>query len=452
MKSFRALYGYNYVQNGWMGDIYSLKVDNINFLKAVISPSQPGVGRRDYSTWVAVSGTEDCKIETGLCSCPAGKGRSCSHISAVIYAITLAWASGVGGETCTDKQQAWGKGVSQVLNHNQLSEMNFRRPSPFVLQQQKEMTCTDNVPKTKQFIDHSELKKDVMESSLRKLWECKGTLLNAILNVPEVEPNVDIEISHGSHEIDSSSAVCQPLPCESCNTFYNKNVNLSNANIYNLAMETKNQNNNLWQDSRRLRITSSKVHALPKSSRGDPNKYVTNQIYNRFKGCVATRHGNKYEPVARSWFEGVSGKPVMKCGIVVSNEEPYIGASPNGKIDDNTIIEIKCPTKPLKDMINTGKYDVVLQNGQLHLNPKGKNGYYCQVQLAMFCTKARLCKFIVWTAEEQVVLDVLYNEDFIEEILPRVRNFYFKHLLVRLTDEHLSGRLKLSPEYKRFCN
>jgi hypothetical protein len=37
MKSFRTLYGYNYVQNGWIGDIYSLKEGNIYFLKAVIS-------------------------------------------------------------------------------------------------------------------------------------------------------------------------------------------------------------------------------------------------------------------------------------------------------------------------------------------------------------------------------------------------------------------------------
>lgn len=85
MKSFRSLYGYNYVQNGWMGDIYSVATGDISFIKATVSPSQPGVGRKDYNTWIAV---RNDTIETALCSCPAGKGRSCSHISAVIYAVT----------------------------------------------------------------------------------------------------------------------------------------------------------------------------------------------------------------------------------------------------------------------------------------------------------------------------------------------------------------------------
>jgi hypothetical protein len=96
MKSFRALYGYNYVQNGWMGDIWSIECNDITYIKATVSPSQPGVGRMDYNAWIAVS--KYLSVETGHCSCPAGNARSCSHISAIIYAITLAWSNGVGGE------------------------------------------------------------------------------------------------------------------------------------------------------------------------------------------------------------------------------------------------------------------------------------------------------------------------------------------------------------------
>lgn len=48
-------------------------------------------------------------------------------------------------------------------------------------------------------------------------------------------------------------------------------------------------------------------------------------------------------------------------------------------------------------MIDSGKYDVVLKNGRHILNPKGKNGYYSQVQFAMFCSRTSQCKFILWT-------------------------------------------------------
>lgn len=103
MKAFRAMYEYNYVQNGWMGDIFSVEVNDIDFLKATVSLSQPGVGCTDYSTRVGIS--YDCTVITAYCNCPAGTGRSCSHVSALLYAITLAWSNGVGGTTRTDVTQ-----------------------------------------------------------------------------------------------------------------------------------------------------------------------------------------------------------------------------------------------------------------------------------------------------------------------------------------------------------
>lgn len=53
-------------------------------------------------------------------------------------------------------------------------------------------------------------------------------------------------------------------------------------------------------------------------------------------------------------------------------------------IDSNTIIEIKCPTKPLKQLIESGKYDLIPEDGTPFLNSKGKNGYYCQVQIVKY--------------------------------------------------------------------
>ncbi|WAR27062.1 LOW QUALITY PROTEIN: hypothetical protein MAR_012766, partial [Mya arenaria] len=275
------------------------------------------------------------------CTCPAGNARSCSHISAIIYAITLAWANGVGKHVQTNS----GLGVKE--------QRKYCHMTPF------------------------------------QIW---------------------------------------------CLTKY-----------------TENQNTCVWTDSRKLRLTSSKVNDLPKTKRANPNKFVTNQIYPRFKGCFATRHGQKYEPVARARYESVSGHKVRKSGIVVSLPEPYIAASPDGIIDKRTIVEIKCPTRPLEDLISSGKYDVLPEDGQPKLSPKGKNGYYCQVQVAMFYTESTLCKFVVWTAEKQCAVDVPYCKDFIKGILPRICDFYFKHLLVTLTDEIQASRLKISPEYKSLC-
>lgn len=87
--AFRALCAYNYVQNGWLGDLYHFKVDPITYVKASVFPSQPGVGKADYLPWVAFE--DDGHIVTASCTCHAGLGRACCHISAVVYAISFAW-------------------------------------------------------------------------------------------------------------------------------------------------------------------------------------------------------------------------------------------------------------------------------------------------------------------------------------------------------------------------
>lgn len=123
MRAFRALYAYSYVQNGWFGDLYHFKVVSITFVKASVSPSQPGVGKADYLPWVAFE--DNGHIVTGSCTCPAGLGRACSHISAVAYAISLAW---MHGQTCTDKPVVWGKGSAKSLQPDKLCNINFTRP------------------------------------------------------------------------------------------------------------------------------------------------------------------------------------------------------------------------------------------------------------------------------------------------------------------------------------
>ncbi|XP_052241252.1 uncharacterized protein LOC127851492 isoform X1 [Dreissena polymorpha] len=447
MKSFRSLYAYNYVQNGWLGDIMWSSHNNIQFLKAKVSPSQPGVGRADYMAWVAIA--DDSTILTGYCTCPAGTGRSCSHISAIIYAVALAWNHGLAGKTCTDKDRLWGRGAGTAVLHEEFENINFERPkpddAPILKKTQKKATGTQ-LPKIRSFLDHSDLQDHASESCTNKLWTCKGTLLQKILSAKEKPVNEMKSVEHSDHTIDPSRPVNE-VTCQPCDAFYKKYINLSAEAKTNISQATSLQCSTLWSDARKLRISSSKVHALPKTSRADPNKFVTNQIYPRFKGNSATQHGQKYEAEARAWFEQNTGLKVVQTGVVIDQTEPYLAASPDGLVGEDTILEIKCPTKPLRELIQSGTYDVVpTKSGDHCLNPKGRNGYYTQVQIAMHCTTRHHCKFVVWTKAEGLIVDVPYDANFV-----RIREFYFKHLLVRLVDEHNFKRLMISDQYKHYC-
>ena len=82
---------------------------------------------------------------------------------------------------------------------------------------------------------------------------------------------------------------------------------------------------------------------------------------------------------------------------------------------------------------------------QYELNPKGKNGYYYQVQMTMHCTGVKFYQFFAWEdkSDDYVLVSVDYDATFVQNILPRLRAFYFQHLLVRLVDEVHAKRLKL---------
>ena len=303
MKAFRAMYGYNYVQNGWMGDIFCLKANEKNFLKATVSPSQPGVGRTDYNTWVAIS--NECTVITGYCTCPAGTGRSCSHISALLYAVTLAWSSGVGGTTCTDVTQVWGRGATKSLVHERLIDISFDRPSAQRLGSSvnnNNKLNNDETPSTIQYYDHKELEETVDKSVLKPLWDCKGTMLYKILHTRKQNPVEHSYIKHGTHDINATNPVTCNLSCAACKSFYCKYVCLGDNSMDILQQRTQNQDSNLWLEARKLRITASKANSVPKTKRADPEKFMTNQLYPRFKGCAATKHGQKMsqKPVSGS--------------------------------------------------------------------------------------------------------------------------------------------------------
>ena len=319
MKSFRSLYAYNYVQNGWLGNILSYKSDNVHYLKANVSPSQPGVGRSDYMAWLAVGA--DTSILTGHCTCPAGKGRSCSHISAIAYAVSLAWSHGVAGETCTDKERAWGRGAGKAVLQEKFENIDFNRPKPDAAPVVKEVVKdakTTGLPKIVTYLDHQELQKHANDSCTTSLWTCKGTLLNKILNAKKRTVIEKLPLEHTCHDIDGSTPV-KDIQCQPCKEFYDIYINVSDEAKADISQSTSSQSSSLWHEVRKLRISSSRVNALPKTSRADPNKFITNQIYPRFKGNSATQHGLRHEAEARySWLLNLL-KYVIKMSLYGQN-------------------------------------------------------------------------------------------------------------------------------------
>lgn len=94
----------------------------------------------------------------------------------------------------------------------------------------------------------------------------------------------------------------------------------------------------------------------------------------------AMKWGTDTEPLARAAYEARTGAIVDEVGMV---PHPFIemsGASPDGEIDDDGLIEIKCP--------NSATHMKTL----LSKKPDGK--YITQMMWQMACTGRKWCDFV----------------------------------------------------------
>lgn len=131
----------------------------------------------------------------------------------------------------------------------------------------------------------------------------------------------------------------------------------------------------------------------------------------------ATRWGNDYEPIARKMYEGFASLMVDECGFILHND--HFGASPDGLIGTDGVLEIKCPYTSEKHV----DYLLCVTAEDLF---KTCPEYYYQMQAEMICTKRDWCDFVSYDPRCQPrsclkVIRVEKNEAICEEILLRVK-------------------------------
>lgn len=126
------------------------------------------------------------------------------------------------------------------------------------------------------------------------------------------------------------------------------------------------------------------------------------------------RRGTELEPLARAAYEGKSGYLVDECGLILSDCGRY-GFSPDGMINDDGLVEIKCPANSRKkvEMWVTG--DV--------------SEYIHQMQGGMWLTGRQWCDFVMFDPALAPVSKHLYikridrDESFIADMQANLEAF-----------------------------
>ncbi|VDI61158.1 Hypothetical predicted protein [Mytilus galloprovincialis] len=144
--------------------------------------------------------------------------------------------------------------------------------------------------------------------------------------------------------------------------------------------------------------------------------------------------------------------------MYVSLTENWLSASPDGIMNEDTILEVKCPFpiankwNCLDELIANTKYDVEKNSEGIYvLKKKGSRAYFMQIQLIMFCTGLHKAKIFIWRSpDDNILIDIAFDEDYIQQLVRRLRTFYSNKMLNRIVDEIDNDRLVLSRIFRNF--
>ena len=146
-----------------------------------------------------------------------------------------------------------------------------------------------------------------------------------------------------------------------------------------------------WFAARCGNVTASRVADIMARTQTGPaasrKNYMMELLCQRLTGVIgesfssaAMQRGTELEPVARSAYEVAAGVMVQEVGIIMHPTVKHFGASPDGLVGDDGLLEIKCPnTATHVDFIRSGK-------------PDGR--YMWQMCAQMACTDRAWCDFV----------------------------------------------------------
>lgn len=180
-----------------------------------------------------------------------------------------------------------------------------------------------------------------------------------------------------------------------------------------------------WFEQRRGKVTASRIaDIMAKTKSGystSRQNYLMQLLCERLTGKVeesfkssAMQRGNDLEPEARNWYQLETGEIVEQVSFIDHPNIDDAGASPDGLVGNEGLIEIKCP--------NTATHIETLRS------KKPSDRYYKQMQWQMACTSRKWCDFVSF--DNRLPDNLAYfcvridrNEDAIAEIEAEVNKF-----------------------------
>ncbi|KAK4879667.1 hypothetical protein RN001_007813 [Aquatica leii] len=139
---------------------------------------------------------------------------------------------------------------------------------------------------------------------------------------------------------------------------------------------------------------------------------------------------------------------VASCGFFIYNDKPYLGASPDGLVGEDSIIEVKClysiRDSKIKDSAKNNKNLCIEYNADKDcIQIKKRHKYYYQVQGQLNITDRNHCYFGLFTNADCEIIEIKRDRSFwFSTMLPKLSDFWENCVLPELVDPRVPRGLR----------
>ena len=385
--------------------------------------------------WSAVR--QDGEILFGHCTCMAGLGEVCSHVSASHFHL-VAHVNLIAEQSCTSRPCEWKIPVTHKdCPYDELANINFKK---------KPKEVKPWVPRPPGLSDNEE---KLLYERL-KATGMKPAVLSLIPGYAQEYTPKSITLPKSFQSLYDKKFETLPGPelADKCESIYSQ-LSFTKEQIKQIAEFTTEQSKSkLWYSQRAGKISASKAKACVSTSVQKPSISLIRSVCypDLYKfSCKETAWGCTHEKQALANYEQIIGKKHdgfkrSKTGFHISHKHPFIGASPDGIVRctccGTGLVEVKCP-------FNCSKKDEKLENvsflkssgtnlAQLDTNHK----FFYQVQIQMYVLELRYCDFVAWCKRgdkiELYVERIFFNQSFIDSFIPKATLFFREVILPEL--------------------
>ena len=325
------------------------------------------------------------------CTCKAGKGGQCKHIIALLFQIIeykqLDMTEIPDHPTCTELLKQWHVPRKCESDEAILYESIHFKKAVYEKDINTSNKCKRSQPSKEVYNPTPDFAKVVQQTEIQQLANKLNTLeeksyLGSLLESNDCKPYafeaIQQDLPAKKRHTESltlntnDTAICdkvldnlQPTLAEKSNNYSETvkkskhSTSITHSEILHIEKNTREQSSSdKWFEERHKRLTSSNFGAVVKRRETISPKSLLNKIQNQSihaKCPEPCQWGKDKEEKAIIEYckfknnEGLGISVCSKCGFVVNNEFPWLGASPDLLVHDPMeqkcfgIGEVKCP-------------------------------------------------------------------------------------------------------------